>query len=581
MILFWLGLTLLLIALSSGTFYYCYEHANKETALIRTGFGGEKIVLTGGIIVLPIFHQVFRISMQTMSLEITCEETDALITKDHMRIDVVAEFFVRVKPATISIGLAAQTLGTRINHPDQLKELLEGKLVNALRAEAAQMDLEEMHRNRSILMSNVRATMEDDLYKNGLDLESVSITRLDQTSKEFFNDNNVFDAQGLTKLTEIVEERRKARNDIEQDTDLAIRSKNLEAERARLKIKRDEEYAKMEQEREISIRRAEQEAIIAEQEAEKHREAEEARISAEREIGLKRIAAEREIENENILKAQTIEQAEVERRKIIELAEQERAIAIAEKSRSESEAKAAADKARAEAVREEESVITVRETERAERSKAIELIAAAEAAQKEAISITTAAEAEKQAANNRAEAARLVAQGETDAKILLVQAQQQQYQVEAEGKRAVNEAANTLSVEQVDMQIRLALLKHLPDIIRESVRPMENIDDIKILQVNGLGGFGNASSGNLGKDGNESSNLADQMVNSALRYRGQAPLVDSLLKEIGLNGSDINGLTQGIHQSRREVVENIPPVPLNDPTSSESSTDSTDTKTYK
>jgi len=75
----------------------------------------------------------------------------------------------------------------------------------------------------------------------------------------------------------------------------------------------------------------------------------------------------------------------------------------------------------------------------------------------------------------------------------LAQAQEQQYKVDAEGTRAVNEAANVLSVEQVEMQVRLALLKHLPDIIRESVRPMENIDDIKILQVNGLGGFSGAA----------------------------------------------------------------------------------------
>ena len=241
------------------------------------------------------------------------------------------------------------------------------------------------------------------------------------------------------------------------------------------------------------------------------------------------------------------------------MAEQDRAIAVAEKSRAESEAKAEADKARAAAVREEESVITVRETERAERAKAVELIAAEEAAQKDAISLTVAAEAEKQAAQDRAEAVRIAAEaeaekqrlqakGEADAKVLLAQAQEQQYKVDAEGTRAVNEAANVLSVEQVEMQVRLALLKHLPDIIRESVRPMENIDDIKILQVNGLGGFSGAANGSEGvSDGQTTqASLADQMVNSALRYRSQAPLVDGLLKELGLNGGDINGLTQGL-----------------------------------
>ena len=152
------------------------------------------------------------------------------------------------------------------------------------------------------------------------------------------------------------------------------------------------------------------------------------------------------------------------------------------------------------------------------------------------------------AAEAEAEKQRLQAKGEADAKVLLAQAQEQQYKVDAEGTRAVNEAANVLSVEQVEMQVRLALLKHLPDIIRESVRPMENIDDIKILQVNGLGGFSGAANGSESvSDGQTTqASLADQMVNSALRYRSQAPLVDGLLKELGLNGGDINGLTQGL-----------------------------------
>ena len=41
--------------------------------------------------------------------------------------------------------------------------------------------------------------------------------------------------------------------------------------------------------------------------------------------------------------------------------------------------------------------------------------------------------------------------------------------------------------------------------------------------------------------------LFEQVVNSALRYRAQAPLVDGLLKELGLSGGGINGLTQGLN----------------------------------
>lgn len=544
-----------------------YRRASKEVSFVRTGFGGEKVIVNGGAIVLPVLHEVIPVNMNTLRLEVRRAAEQALITKDRMRVDVTAEFYVRVKPSAESIATAAQTLGMKTMSPDELKDLVEGKFVDSLRAVAAEMAMEELHEKRVDFVQKVQQVVSEDLFKNGLELETVSLTGLDQTGFEYFNPQNAFDAEGLTRLTETIEIRRKKRNDIEQDTDLAIKTKNLEAERTRLQILREEEYAKLEQEREIEIRKAEQEreiavrraeqsTEIASQEAAKKREAEEAQIAANREVDLKRILAERDIENEKIQKEQLIERAEVERKKAIELAEQDRAIAIAEKSRAESEAKAAADKARAAAVREEESVITVRETERAERAKTIELIAAQESAQKEAIAITVAADAEKQAAIDQAEAVRisasaeaeklrLQAKGEADAQILLAEAKERQYQVDAQGTKAVNEASNVLSSEQIDMQIRLALLKHLPEIIRESVKPMENIDDIKILQVNGLGGF-SGTSDKTGETGVANASLADQIVNSALRYRSQAPLVDSLLKEIGIEGGDINGLTNSL-----------------------------------
>ncbi|OTG92550.1 flotillin family protein [Acinetobacter sp. ANC 3832] len=534
-----------------------YKRSSKEVSFVRTGFGGEKVILGGGAIVLPVLHEVIPVNMNTLRLEVKRAADQALITKDRMRVDVAAEFYVRVKPTAESIATAAQTLGQKTMQPNELKSLVEGKFVDSLRSVAAEMAMEELHEKRVDFVQKVQQAVSEELFKNGLELETVSLTGLDQTDFKFFNPQNIFDAEGLTKLTETIEDRRKKRNGLEQDADLAIKTKNLETEQARLKITREEEYSKMEQIRELSIRRAEQQAEIATQESEKQREAGEAKIASDREVQLKRIAADRDIENENILKAQAIQKAQVEQKKTIELAEQDRAIAIAEKSRAESEAKALADQARATAVKAEEEVTTVRETQRAERLKAVELVGAKQIAETDAIAITVAAEASKLAAADDAEAVRigaeaeaekvrLKAKGEADAKILLAQAQEKQYQVDAAGTHAVNEANNILSTEQVEMQIRLALLKYLPEIIRESVKPMENIDDIKILQVNGLGGLSGASitNGENAEQGQVA--LSDQVVNSALRYRSQAPLIDSLMSELGINGGDINGLTQSL-----------------------------------
>ncbi|MBU2056185.1 MAG: flotillin family protein [Gammaproteobacteria bacterium] len=539
-----------------------YKRATKEVSFVRTGFRGEKVIMNGGAIVLPVLHEIIPVNMNTLRLEVRRANEQALITRDRMRADVTAEFYVRVKPTVDSIANAAQTLGLKTMNPSELKELVEGKFVDALRSVAAEMAMEELHEKRVDFVQKVQQVVSEDLLKNGLELESVSLTGLDQTAFEHFNPQNAFDAEGLTKLTQAIESRRKIRNDIEQETDLAIKQKNLEAERAKLQISREEEYAKLEQEREVSIRRASQMSEIAREQAEKKREAEEAQIASQREVDLKRILSERDIENETIQKERAVremeiskqrslEQAEIERQKAIELASQDKAIAVAEKSRAESEAKALADKARAIAVKEEESVVTVRETERAERAKQVELVMARQQAEKEAIQIIVAADAEKKAAEDQAESLRVVAQGQADkdrlsaqgqadAEILLASAKERSYQVEAEGKKAINAAANMLSAEQIAMQVRLALIEQLPEIIAQSVKPMEQISDIKILQVNGLNGT-SAQSGEGDSQG--SASLPDQVVNSALRYRAQAPLLDSLLNEIGVKAGDINGLT--------------------------------------
>ncbi|MBU1439642.1 MAG: flotillin family protein, partial [Gammaproteobacteria bacterium] len=340
-----------------------YKRATKEISFVRTGFGGEKVIVNGGAIVLPVLHEIIPVNMNTLRLEVRRAAEQALITRDRMRADVTAEFYVRVKPTTDSIANAAQTLGLKTMNPAELKELVEGKFVDALRSVAAEMAMEELHEKRVDFVQKVQQVVSEDLLKNGLELESVSLTGLDQTAFEHFNPQNAFDAEGLTKLTQAIESRRKIRNDIEQETDLAIKQKNLEAERAKLQISREEEYARLEQEREVSIRRASQMSEIAREQAEKKREAEEAQIASQREIDLKRILSERDIENEtiqkeravremDIAKQRSIEQAEIERQKAVELAEQDKSIAVAEKSRAESEAKAQADKARALAVKE-------------------------------------------------------------------------------------------------------------------------------------------------------------------------------------------------------------------------------------
>src|ERR1051325_5035140 len=110
------------VAVVVWLFHWLYLRSSKERAFVRTGMGGQKVVMNGGAFVLPIVHEVIPVNMNTLRLEVSRGRDKALITKDRMRVDVVSEFYVRVQAATDAIASAAQTLGLRTMQPDTLKE---------------------------------------------------------------------------------------------------------------------------------------------------------------------------------------------------------------------------------------------------------------------------------------------------------------------------------------------------------------------------------------------------------------------------------------------------------------------------
>lgn len=531
---FLLGLvaTVIVVAIFVWLLRWLYVRSSKERAFVRTGLGGEKVVLGGGALVLPIVHEVTPVNMNTLRLEVSRGRERALITKDRLRVDVIAEFYVRVQATPKAVANAAQTLGLRTLEPEKLKELIEGKFVDALRTVAATMTMESLHEQRGEYVKHVTAAVAEDLTKNGLELEAASLTSLDQTEMEFFNPSNAFDAEGLTRLTEQIEHRKKERNDIEQDTLVAIRNKNLEVEKLQLDIEREGEYARLSQQREVEVARVRQRSELTRERAQQEREAEDAQISASLAIETAKIHSDQTIAQERIRKEQDLQAAEVGRRTALELAEQRRSIAVAEQSKAHSEAQTAADMARAQAVAAEEKVYTTREVEVAERKKAIELIGAAQAGEKEALRLRLATQAEKDAATDRGQAIKIQAQAEADAEQIRAVVVRVRAEVDAEAARLMNETHNMLTPEARVSLFRLKLLDKMEGFIRESARPMERIESIKILDVNGMSGATATRGGEVG------AGVPEQVVNSALRYRAQAPLIDSLLKEIGLDSGD-------------------------------------------
>ena len=522
-----------------------YVRATKEIAFVRTGMGGEKVVKDGGAICLPVLHETISVNMNTLRIEVEKIEKDSLITKDRMRVDVKADFYLRVAPHSEGISMAAQTLGSRTMRVDELKILMESKFVDVLRTVAAEMTMTEMHEQRADFVQKVQQNVANDLEKNGLELESVSLTGFDQTDLKFFNENNAFDAEGRARLTKIIEEKRKETNDIEQENRVKIQRRNLDAERESLEIQKEEEELRIAQEQVLEFKRVEQKAEIAKTRAYKEQEEREAQISKEQAIEVAEILKSRDVESREIEKRTVLEQARIQQQRDIEVAEQDKQIAVAEKSEAESAARAQAAGAEKIRVEKEEAVITAREVAEANRRKEIEVIDAKKEAERDAVGIIVQADAEKRAAEDKATAVLTEAKATADAKKLKAEADEIIYAVEAAGKKALYEAENTLRDEQIELQKSLAILKTLPEMIANSVKPLENIDGIKILQ-----GYGNSNATMSTNESAGSGGLAEQITSAALNYRANAPMIDSMLQELGLVNKEsgtLNDLIMGKH----------------------------------
>jgi uncharacterized membrane protein YqiK len=694
-------LVTLIIAIGVYLLHWLYRHSSKDQSFIRTGLGGERVVMGGGAFVVPIVHAITLVNMNAVPVEIRRAGEQSLITRNKMRIDVVAEFFVRVIPTIEGVAAAARTLGERTQNPGELKQIVQARFADALASVAASATMDEIHVDRIGFMRRVGELAALRMATNGLELESAALTNLNQTDISVFNPDNAFDAEGLTQLTEQIESRRQLRNRIENDNRISIKLKDFETEQRALEIDRDLEYARIDQARSVEIRKALQQAEIEDErskssisitnaririeqeservrinkermieverinsanevralEIERHKQTEIAEIdsrsalegshirtrsaveaerieseqrikeseirsrqtvalaetAAQAEVSQSRLEKERRIEesrienssavelralesdkqvrvtqesvateqeravilkrylveverlkkdeeliqmeiakNQKVKLAETdafsqtedatiaanrrvdelriaaqkfIDRFEIEQRREIEIVDKERLIAVVNKSIDEAHAKVEAANAQRSLIAAEEKIETARAEETANRSKLVELLDAGTRAEREALRVVTAARAEREAVEQRAEA-----------DIAQAHAVEVRYATDAAGNRLLNESENMRSEAARRSAIYEHLVRTLPNIIRETVKPMEKIESIKILQVDGLPGLNSPSetAGGGGGGGGGGGSMSDRVVNSAMKYRTQVAFVDGLLKDLGL-----------------------------------------------
>ena len=522
-----------------------YQRSTPDLAFVRTGFGGERVAISGGALVVPVLHEVTRVNMNLMRISLSHHNENALITQDRLRVNVDADFYLRVAHEKAAVAAAARTLGSKTTSADGMRVLFEARFNDALRTAAARQPMEALHEDRGGFSAEVLRLASNGIAASGIEIDSVSISKLDQASREFFNPNNAFDAAGLTKLTAEIEDRRRKRNEIERDSQVAIQRKNLAAEQQMLELQKEEEYARLMQEREIAIRRAQQQSQITVETAEMKRTSQVAEVNAGEVVEKARLASERTLREDKIRldqqvreieidRSRVIEMAETERRKALEIAQQANEIEIAEHSMRRNAALAEAERSRTEAVKAEEGVISARELERAERDKALALVAASREVEAKGRAMVAQAQSELEAASRRAEMMRTLAEAEAAAEGLRQQNADRRHDIDARGRKAMNEAENLLSPEAMQMRARLAAIDKVEAVVRESAKPLEHISEIKILHVDGLTGARHGAGGGDGGDSDVQASVSDQVMSSALKYKLQAPLVESLLDAAGL-----------------------------------------------
>lgn len=503
----WIILLIVIVAALIVVAAWFYERATNEVSLVKTGIGGRKVVIDGGTLAAPYFHEITRVNMQTIRMSVARVSESALITKDRLRVDVGAEFYVSVRPEAEAITRAAQTLGKRLFQADQLKALLDGMMIDALRSVAARMTMDELHETRAAFVAEVHEALTGPLAKYGLQIDAVSLTALDQTPFAALDENNAFNAVGMRKLAEVIAKSKKERAEIEGDSEVSVRRAAMEASRRKLEIDLEERRAEIAQAQEVETLLAAQLAEVAARKAD-----------AERASANARIRMEQDIQSADIAREQAIREAEIAQSRALDMAERDRQIQISVKSQEESRAQAEADTARAEAVRAAEAVQTARQMAEAERAKALALLHAEEQAEALAATARIAAASDKATAADR-KAAR-IEEAEALKAVELAR-------VEADLARI--QAENARSDAIVAMELEKARLEAMPKIIAEMVKPAEKIKGISINHLSG--GFG-AGGGAADKA------PISQALDSIMEMAVQLPALKKIGDAVGVNIDD-------------------------------------------
>ncbi|MGF1488161.1 MAG: flotillin family protein [Prochloraceae cyanobacterium] len=586
---------LLIVAVFAYTRVYVITPNNE--AFVRTGGVIKKdknVILNGGCVVLPGFHEITRVPLREISIDVERTGKLAVRTQDYLRANMRVTFYVCISPNKEDVLVAAARLSKqgKISESD-IKEALEKRADDAIRAAAKRKSIAEIDSDKLGFADEVLNLIQLDLKKVGLTLNNIAISEIEES--DTYDENNFFDAQGVKLRTETIQKSieqklnvelktEQQKKELELSTKVAIEAKELEATKQSLNIAKEKEEAKLNQAKEIEFLKAQQAREI--QESQDQEEAkiernkilqakavEEEKIQQNLAVQQSQIDANIALEERNkALKIAQIEQqqqtevAEINRKKILDaskltaqievadaekqskIAQQESAIAIAQKSKDRFAAEA--EKAQAEA-----AVITASEVEKAEREQRLSAIAAEREAQQARIKEQNVVEIDLFRRKRQAEIARQAAELEAESIRTLAEAERYKSLAEAQSKKALIQAENALSDANRTAELIKAILPELapklPEIVK-ALAPQPGV--LGNARVYSFGGNNGNSNGN--------GNVGD--INKLLLSTSGMALLETLLDEgkLGEFASQVKQLLSSDNKVA-ETAEEIQELPQN------------------
>lgn len=455
-----IALLAVMLVILIWAFTNCFKKIEKGTALIRTGLGETKVTFTG-MMVYPVVHRAEHMDISLKRIEIDRTGKNGLICKDNMRADIKVAFFVRVNNVKEEVIRVAEAIGCdRASSEMEIRVLFDAKFSEALKTVGKQFDFIQLYEERDTFREEILKCIGTDL--NGFVLDDAAIDYLEQTPIESLDPDNILDAEGIKKITELTANQAKLSNNIQRDKEKVIKQQDVEAREAILELERQLAETEAKQRREVEVAQFREQAASDQVREEENQKAERSRISAEEEIEvaeenkqrqvlvalrnkertdaveIERVEREREleiIERERVTELKTIEKekaVEIEKKNIQEVIKDrvalEKTVVIEQEKIKDTEAFAGADRHKQVVVTTAEAEAAqslIREVKEAEARKEAAILRADE----QAYQVQKSAEASKLASEMRAEeriitaeAALTASEKEANAKKLLAEA---------------------------------------------------------------------------------------------------------------------------------------------------------------